>query len=744
MNDANADQTSRATRRVAIIGGGCAGLATAYQLTRPELRGQYDVTVYQYGHRLGGKGASGRGRGDRIEEHGIHVWMGCYENAFRMMRDVYEQCERAGLAGRKRTWRDAFTPLPQVGLAHWEPAVGWEVWSTYFPPLPGVPGDPLVASGDVPGPFGSASNPFSVAGYLERILVGLSGLLEATYFSGGQRRPPPSSDAEQWAQVQRPTDRLARIVAGGLRSLASPVSTLLALETLLSTRAVAGREPMWLESLTLVGRAIREALGGSDTADRDVQRGAEVADLMLASARGVISHGLLVDPRGFDAIDDWDFRDWLARHGAAATSVNSAFVRGLYNLMFAYRGGDHRRPALSAAVGLRVCVRMFFTYRESLYYRMRAGMGDIVFTPLYLALRERGVKFEFFHRLERLRLGQSPSNPPHVEALEFAVQAKVRDDEAYDPLVDVRGLGCWPSEPRWEQLVDAKGAALRDTLGDANFEMNHERRHVARKTLRVGHDFDLVVVAVGMGELSHSCSELPARIPRFARMLEHVETVATQALQVWARPTMAQLGWTRGTVMLTGFHHPFDSWTDMTPLLPEESFDDAGLASGLPQALAYFCNVLPAGPEPDGSEAQAEAAEMAVRQNSIEFLDRQIGHLWPNAVDDAGHFRWDQLVATGAMPGRSVGSGPDAIDGQYYRANVNPSDRYILSLPGSSQHRISPLEVHVRNMTIAGDWTHCGINVGCIEAAVMSGKLAARALTGTLPAFEEIVGYDHP
>ena len=47
-------------------------------------------------------------------------------------------------------------------------------------------------------------------------------------------------------------------------------------------------------------------------------------------------------------------------------------------------------------------------------------------------------------------------------------------------------------------------------------------------------------------------------------------------------------------------------------------------------------------------------------------------------------------------------------------------------------------------MTIAGDWTACGLDVGCVEAAVMSGMLAAHAITGDEPALESIIGYDHP
>ena len=60
-----------------------AGLAAAWRLSDPEGE-QPEVTVYQRGWRLGGKGASSRGPNGRIEEHGLHVWLGFYDNAFRL------------------------------------------------------------------------------------------------------------------------------------------------------------------------------------------------------------------------------------------------------------------------------------------------------------------------------------------------------------------------------------------------------------------------------------------------------------------------------------------------------------------------------------------------------------------------------------------------------------------------------------------------------------------------------------
>ena len=61
----------------------------------------------------------------------------------------------------------------------------------------------------------------------------------------------------------------------------------------------------------------------------------------------------------------------------------------------------------------------------------------------------------------------------------------------------------------------------------------------------------------------------------------------------------------------------------------------------------------------------------------------------------------------------------------------------------TSAYRISPLDPTYDNLTIAGDWTACGFNAGCVEAAVMSGRLAAHAIARS-PALEDIIGYDHP
>ncbi|MBV8771389.1 MAG: FAD-dependent oxidoreductase [Deltaproteobacteria bacterium] len=87
--------------------------------------------------------------------------------------------------------------------------------------------------------------------------------------------------------------------------------------------------------------------------------------------------------------------------------------------------------------------------------------------------------------------------------------------------------------------------------------------------------------------------------------------------------------------------------------------------------------------------------------------------------------------------------GEQRFNSQFYTANVNPSDRYVLSTPGTQKYRISPLDNTYDNLTIAGDWTACGLDTGCVESAMISGRLAAHAISG-IPGLRDIVGYDHP
>jgi uncharacterized protein with NAD-binding domain and iron-sulfur cluster len=704
--------------RVAVVGGGCAAIAAAFELTRPEHQGRYRLTVYQLGWRLGGKGASGRGPAARIEEHGLHLWMGFYENAFRLVRECYAELARDARTCPIADWRQAFTPAPLVGVAERGPDRRWLPWAAEIPPMPGLPGDPQ------PGGLR-----WSVVDYVGRVIALLRTLL-------GSLAPPGTPSAEPATERVSANAILTRagrfLRYGEIATLAAVIEAIALLETMLGSLSQYPQNLVlrFLDALAANARRQIEARG---EADLEVRRLWTIVDLTLATLRGIVRFGLITDPRGFDAIDDYDCREWLRLNGATEPSLDSGYLRGLYDLGFSYEDGDPTRPRIAAGQALRSMVRAFFTYRGSFFWRMHAGMGDVVFAPFYEVLRRRGVRFEFFHRLENVRLGRG--EPPFVEALEFDVQAEVRDGGDYRPLVDIGGLPCWPAACDWSQLVDGERLAREGW----SFESHWDRRRVATKTLRVVEDFDFVVLGVGLGAIPHVCGDLVARDPRWRAMVERVKTVATQAFQVWMSADMEELGWSGPPVSLSGFVEPFDTWADMRHLIAAERWPRP------PRALAYFCNVLP---EPDPAERArpnyASQQRDQVRRNAIRFLTNDVAHFWPGAARSPGSFRWELLVdpEEAARPWAAA-TDEARFASQFWTANVNPSDRYALSLPGTSAYRISPLDPTYDNLTVAGDWTACGFNAGCVEAAVMSGRLAAHAISRS-PHLEDIVGYDHP
>jgi uncharacterized protein with NAD-binding domain and iron-sulfur cluster len=701
---------------VAVIGGGCASMAAAFELTRPEHGGKYHVTVYQLGWRLGGKGASGRGAADRIEEHGLHLWMGFYENAFRLIRECYAEADRDPRKCRIADWRDAFVPDHFNAVADRTPGGAWLPWKVNLPPLAGQPGDP-----------GQKTSRWTVGDYIARTVLLIRTLLVASKVRAGDpASESPSADMPFPTTPSAIADGMSRLLRlGQLGTFGAILEGLRLIQV-----AVAGvpyPQNLLLQFHDAIAAAVRAQLESLIERDNEVRRVWEIVDLSLALVRGTIRHGILTDPRGFDAINDYDCREWLVLNGASKRSVNSAFVRALYDLAFAYEDGDVNKPAVAAGVAVRGSLRSFFTYKGAFFWKMQSGMGDVVFAPLWEVLKKRGAKFEFFHRLENVQIVEGAlGQRPHVGALEFDVQAYVEGTSEYRPLVDVRGLPCWPSEPQWSQLVD--GPRMKQEGVD--FESHWERHRVDTKTLRVGTDFDLVVLGLGIGAIPYVCKELLARDARWREMIEHVKSVPTQAFQLWMKEDMKTLGWQDEAVNLSGFVEPFDTWADMTHLSTEESH------ASRPRAIAYFCSVLPdASPDDAAHSSYPDRRRAEVKENAIRFLNRDIVHLWPKAADSRG-FRWEVLAD-------AEGAGATRFDGQYWRVNVNPSDRYTLSLPGSLRYRISPLDPTYDNLTIAGDWTDCGISQGCVEAAVMSGRLAAHALSQS-PPLDEIVGYDHP
>jgi hypothetical protein len=106
------------------------------------------------------------------------------------------------------------------------------------------------------------------------------------------------------------------------------------------------------------------------------------ADLGITILVGMLEDKVFSE--GFDVINKYDFKEWLAIHGANVKyTVNSAPVRGFYDLTFAYEKGDFSKPNIEAGTILRSMMRIALNYKGAIMWKMQAGMGDTMFTPYY-------------------------------------------------------------------------------------------------------------------------------------------------------------------------------------------------------------------------------------------------------------------------------------------------------------------------------------------------------------------------
>jgi len=827
--------------RIAIVGGGCAGMAAAWELSKAAPgRVRHEVHVYERNACLGGKGASIRDAKGRIMEHGLHVWLGFYENAFRMIRECYAEVADRGWGPAAApgdrlphgSFEEAFFPEPHIGVAVPAPEGAWEIWSGFMPPMKGLPGDPIDAE----------TNPFTLANYLLRCLE-LGKTLMLSMVEPLESRDPgkPLGDARSaldesakldfsYDPTQSPQaliERMARMLrAGLLTSAAGVLQGLTILEEWIRSLNFApqasGTALQFVEALT---SQTRKQLRDLVAIDPHLRWKTEIIDIVMTITVGLYRDKVLFGDQGLDALNGIDYRKWLLKHGATRTSVESPFLTGIYDFAFAYRDGDRKRPSLAAGVALRSALRMFFTYRGSLFWRMRSGMGDAVFAPLYKVLadgraREKGrlpargkVQFHFGHALEEIEFQRDAEDRLRLRALSF----RKSDAESLGPPLD--DFGCWRA---------------RDAATEATEVI----------TLRADKDFDAVIFALGVDDLNALCKEDgPLKsIPEWDRMFKRVQTTATKVAQVWFGTSATAMGWHTAPGLVTALGPPFDTWANMTHTIASERAWRA--AHGKPesdggQSVAYLCGTLskatvervkkrydgiddPAQREARVREGLQQLIQGELRQAlpdlpSDEFKARLLATLeaWTNNNNDAD-FKvlesWDararlvselsaalanafgqssvqsvsalvsqlvdeslQSVAPSGAPRnggwtapqlaealaaelarlidpvaptrksalRSLLHGP-TVNGTFVQPNHAGSERYTPALAGSIRHRISPLERWVDNMTIAGDWTACGLDSGCVEAAVMSGLLAAVAVTGEETAIKSIVGYHHP
>lgn len=713
------DNSELQPEKIAILGGGVGSMTTACYLTsQPGWQNKYDITIYQMGWRLGGKGASGRNAeyGERIEEHGLHIWFGFYENAFATIKAIYTALGRPSEAPLA-TWQDAFKPHDYIALAE-DINDEWKMWSLMFPTLPGVPGD----GGESITLWQMAT---AVWGWIKKWFSEIHAVHLTNKAVSKISAPEQHAD---WLhrlanEVKRDVDTLGADIVATVDALHDFVSSL---PTILEQHTAQQRSIL-ANALHAIKQHLEQNVDLMLDTNDELRRLFICVDLGAVTLVGMLEDGVFEN--GFNVINDLDFRAWLIKHGANQKyTVDSAPVRGFYDLVFAYEKGDFDKPNIEAGTLLRSMMRIGLGYKGSIMYKMQAGMGDTIFTPIYQVLKQRGVKFRYFHKVEELLPDGNT-----IGEIRMTRQVTVNaGEDHYDPLVYVKGLACWPSTPNYAQ-IDTRQATLLQAE-KVNLESNwsnwpalYEQAYgepLPQVILKKGCDFDRVVFGISIGSVPQLCPRLLAQSPVLKTVTEKVKTVVTQAYQVWLNQDLAQMGWTTQPEgqqpVLSAFSEPYDTWAPMDQLLCREDWQ----APIDPKNVSYFCSAMPIDsfPPPTDYGFPARCAEKA-KQAAIDQLNLRINVLWANA-GASGAFKWEWLTDP------SQASGEARFNSQFWRTNIDPSEHYVMSVVNSSQYRIDANGSGFANLFVTGDWVKTGLNVGCVEAAVMAGMQASRAMSG--------------
>jgi uncharacterized protein with NAD-binding domain and iron-sulfur cluster len=619
------DKGAGKTVKVAILGGGMAGVAAAWTLAHATGDVKYEITVYDADWRLGGKCASGHDlqRGMRIDEHGIHILLGFYSQVLRILRDCYAELDPT-LGFRK--FPDVLEPGDQLQLPDMING-SWTFWTIDFPPNDLLPGDADPEHRDF-------------LGALLRAVEALVGMITSYEAAAPKARPIA---AKLKAAVPAP--------AGHAETLLRLAGIVVVLEELLA-------HPPTLEDLEIDARHAWMGIWFGAT-----------------NLLGIL-RGRLFSPADFQTpeLNAKDYKTWLQENGGKLPSpdltYDSPIVNAVYDLVFS------RAVQFAAGAALYDVLLMLLLYNGHVFYRM-AGTGDVIFGPLYFALRARGVRFRFQHTVTDVRLG-----PPGPDGQQRVAEIDITGDDAERTVeqifVKVGTQWSWPMTP----LVDNPTHAIK--LGPG--------------------DFDYVVSAIPLGALKTSMPSL-MELPVLAKACDAktgIVTIPTQGLQLWFDQTLEELGWDHGRMMLGSFARPFNSCADMAQALPFETLPGE-------KAVMYMSDVY------DGQVLDPVAAAAQVRQQSIAWITQSLPTLLPR-------FSWQHLLD----PQNGLGS--NRLDAQYWRANISGTELYVASAPGTVALRPAADGSGVANLLLASDWVITEENQGCVEGASRSGVKAAQAL----------------
>jgi uncharacterized protein with NAD-binding domain and iron-sulfur cluster len=683
---------SNVKEKIVVIGGGIAAMSSVFHLTeQPNWREKYDITIYQIGWRLGGKGASGRNKkyGHRIEEHGLHIWFGCYHNSFSMIKTTYDRLKRDN-THPMQNWHDAFKPHNLVGLAE-NLQKGQSIAYTRYPSAMGEPGD--------------GKNEIS----MQKALLTSLGYIERAFFeflilSGKETNSNTMKLTKLLVGIAQKLDIPKSRILPNFQELVLGLSSILSNFSVNSSHQNDSKFRKVKSLLIQIKQKMTENLDSLLSSRQELRQLYISIDIATTIIIGIIDDKIL--EFGFDSINNIEFMQWLEKHGANKKySINSAYIRSLYDLAFAYRNGEYNRPDLEAGTITRALLRMTECYNGAFMYKMQGGMGDVVFEPMYKLLKQRGVKFEFFSQVDEIK---SKENSVSEITIKSQVTLKPNFPD-YNPFIKIDSMDCWPSEPNYEQLKHSDFIKNNYSLLEIDPNkwgttwLKHTGEELPTKRLKIGRDFDRVILATSLASIPSIASELVNSDIGLQKMLKNIKTNATQAFQLWSDIDIKRLGWTIDSAeepIVSGFVKPFDTWAPMSHLAKFEKWPDFE-----PKTISYHCSTLP-----DSLYRNHNEAEEVVKVGTSEFLKKYMCQLLPDFDSDLDNNKNPKTL--------------------YSRANTNGSERYVTSHVGTTKYRLGADQTRFNNLYLAGDWTKNGVNLGCIEAAVNSGMMASRAICG--------------
>jgi uncharacterized protein with NAD-binding domain and iron-sulfur cluster len=463
---------------------------------------------------------------------------------------------------------------------------------------------------------------------------------------------------------------------------------------------------------SLVSRLVGAPLSGIITSALFPSLGNKMAREIVAFAatllKGVLED-VVIGGCSFDDLDDQDFREWMASHrifGLPDVS-ETAIMQVPYDGVFAYEGRDQTRPRLSAGIAARGLLKLVSDYEIAPYFAMTAGMGECVFAPLYEVLKRRGVTFEFLSKVKEVTIDGG-----RVAEVAYARQAEVvAGPMAYNPMISAGRIPSFRPTPDLTQLVSPAPIDGKDPYSDSvTCQSGPDVR------LRVDTNFDWVVCAL---PAPVTANVLRGHLDyRPLARIKSIPTVATLHVQTWFNNATSALGWTSRAQVLGGFPQPLNSMHMRDAYLSIESW----IGPEIPRGLLYMSGPFGAGWDVDASDPPSrERAEAAARAEAYTFVRDELWRAMPSAKIGTPPYFDERFLFAPTAPHKPMTD-------QVVRANIDISSRYVLASPGGLRNRPATASSGVANLRLAGDWTRNGIDIPCVEGAVVSALAAASSI----------------